>query len=204
MAKSHPPDWPAADSTSQGLLARVQSHDAAAWQRLVDLYGPLVAYWCRRHGLGDEDVADVFQEIFRAVALHIADFRKDRPGDSFRGWLLTITRNKIRDWFRRRQRQVAAAGGPDAQRQLLQVPDPGDGPEDANAPDQQQALLRRALAQLEGEFEPPTWQAFWRVTALEQAPAEVAAALGLSLNAVYKAKARVLGRLRRELGDLLE
>ena len=54
-------------------------------------------HWCRRCALTPEDTADVFQEVFRAVALHIADFRRDREGDTFRGWLRTITRNKVAD-----------------------------------------------------------------------------------------------------------
>jgi RNA polymerase sigma-70 factor (ECF subfamily) len=191
-------------ATSTSLLERVQAHDAAAWRRLIDLYGPLVYHWCRRYALGPEDRADVFQEVFRAVASHITTFRKDRPGDTFRGWLLTITRSKVLDHFRRQQRQVQAAGGSDAWQQLAQVPDPAAGPAETDDPDQEHGLIRRALQLLQGEFEDRTWQAFWRATVEGQAPADVAAALGTSLNAVYKAKSRVLQRLRQELGDLLE
>jgi len=192
------------DSTSSSLLERLQSQDAQAWQRLVDLYGPLVYHWCRRHQLQAEDRADVFQEVFRAVASHITAFRRDRAGDTFRGWLLTITRNKIRDHFRRQQRHVQATGGSDALQQLAQVADPLDDQEEAADADQQRALLRRALHLLRDEFEDRTWQAFWRITVEGQAPADVAADLCLSLNAVYKAKSRVLQRFRQELGDLLE
>src|ERR1043166_3893337 len=87
--------------TSPSLLLRVQANDQIAWTRLVDLYAPLVYHWCRRAQLGPEDTGDVFQETFRAVSQHIHAFRRDRPGDSFRGWLRTITQNKIRDHFRR-------------------------------------------------------------------------------------------------------
>src|SRR5438105_4437335 len=103
------------DSTSLSLLQRVQGNQPRAWEQLVDLYAPLVYHWCRRAGLGSEDTADVFQEVFRAVAEHVAAFRRDRPGDTFRGWLRTITRNKLRDHFRRRQDQPRAHGGTDAQ-----------------------------------------------------------------------------------------
>src|SRR5437016_9503517 len=87
--------------TSPSLLLRVQADDQAAWTRLVDLYAPLVYHWCRRAQLGPEDTADIFQETFRSVAKNIHDFRRDRAGDTFRGWLRTITQNKIRDHFRR-------------------------------------------------------------------------------------------------------
>src|SRR4051794_38956050 len=81
------------DATSPSLLLRVQGNQAAAWERLVELYAPLVYHWCRRARLGEEDTADVFQEVFRAVARTIGAFRRDRAGDTFRGWLRTITRN---------------------------------------------------------------------------------------------------------------
>src|SRR5271165_3129364 len=98
-------------STSRSLLERVRADDSAAWDRLVSLYAPLVLYWCRRWGLQDEDAADVFQEVFLAVATHIGRFHKTQPGDTFRGWLRTITSNKVLDLFRRRKRDPGGIGG---------------------------------------------------------------------------------------------
>jgi DNA-directed RNA polymerase specialized sigma24 family protein len=59
----------------------------------------------------------------------------------------------------------------------------------------------RACEGIQDEFEEPTWQAFWRVAVEDQSPADVAPVLGLSVNAVYLAKSRVLRRLREALGD---
>ena len=42
---------------------------------------------------------------------------------------------------------------------------------------------------------------FWRTAVDGHAPTDVAADLGLSVNAVYVAKARLLRRLRAEYGD---
>jgi RNA polymerase sigma-70 factor (ECF subfamily) len=190
-------------STRSSLLERAKARDADAWQRLVSLYGPLVYHWCRRQQLTAEDTADLFQEVFRAVATHLSAFRKDRAGDTFRGWLLAITRNKIRDHFRRRRRQPQALGGSDALRRLAAIPDPLADHDEADSPDEQRAFFRRALQLIQAEFEERTWQAFWRVAVEGWLPGDVAAALRISLNAVYKAKARVLRRLRQELGELL-
>src|SRR5262250_370090 len=88
-------------TTSRSLLERVKADEAAAWERLVTLYAPLVFHWCRRYNLGEADVADILQEVFQAVFLHLADFRKERQADTFRGWLRRITQNKILDHFRR-------------------------------------------------------------------------------------------------------
>jgi RNA polymerase sigma-70 factor, ECF subfamily len=192
-------------STSLGLLERIKALDQAAWERLVSLYSPLVYGWCRQAGLQAADAADVGQEVFRSVARRIADFRRDREGDTFRGWLRTITRNKIRDSFRRRRTELAGMGGSEAQQRLLQVQsvvcEESDSPCDE---DDRRILYRRVVALVHDEFAERTWQAFWRVAVDEQRPAEVARALGMSVNAVYLAKSRVLRRLREELAGLMD
>jgi RNA polymerase sigma-70 factor, ECF subfamily len=191
------------DSTSPTLLDRVQANQAGAWERLVDLYTPLVYHWCRRWGLGPDDAADVFQEVFRSVAQHIESFRRDRPGSTFRGWLRTITHNKVRDHFRRQAGEPRAAGGSDAQMVMLDVPDQEaeEDPAEAGVVVRQ---LRRTLEEIRGEFEERTWTAFWQVQMEGRDTAEVGAELGLTASAVRKAKFRVLRRLREELGDLLD
>src|SRR5262245_4007027 len=84
-------------STASTLLRKVRGQTPGAWERLFDLYSPLVYHWARQAGLQEADAADVVQEVFRSVVLHLPGFRRERPGDSFRGWLWTITQNKLHD-----------------------------------------------------------------------------------------------------------
>jgi RNA polymerase sigma-70 factor, ECF subfamily len=191
-------------STSSSLLARARSRDPAAWQRLVQLYSPLVYHWCRRSRLPPQDSADLLQEVFQSVSTAIDRFRYREPGHSFRGWLRVITQNKLRDHFRDRNSTPEATGGSDAQQDLLNLPEIRLGDGDAAQQEEQRLLFRRGLQLIALEFEDTTWQAFWRVTIQGQQPGHVAADLGLSLNACYKAKARVLARLREQLEDDLE
>jgi RNA polymerase sigma-70 factor (ECF subfamily) len=65
-------------------------------------------------------------------------------------------------------------------------------------------LVHRALELVRGDFSDSTWQAFVDVALGGQPPAEVAACLGMTVSAVYKARCRVVARLREELGDALE
>ncbi|MBI3464738.1 MAG: sigma-70 family RNA polymerase sigma factor [Planctomycetes bacterium] len=194
-------------STSRSLLERVKANEQAAWDRLVTLYAPLVCHWCRRWDLQEHDVADVFQEVFQAVVTHIAAFRRDLQGDTFRGWLRTITQNKVNDHLRRMGREPRAAGGTHAQIRLAQFPDrepAADGAleETSSEDDLERSLFWRCLDLIRGEFEERTWQAFWRTAVDGQIAREVAAELGMSAGAVRVAKCRVLRRLRQELGDL--
>lgn len=192
-----------AHSTSSSLISRVRRHEPAAWTRLLDLYGPLVYHWCRRTGLGAEDAADVVQEVFRSLTTAIDRYRHDRPGDTFRGWLWTITRNKIRDFARNRQGNAVAAGGTDAYAQLVEIPDrepDTDGGSQTSPPVNR--LIHRALELIRDEFQESTWNAF-RLTALEGLNAtEAAKELSSTPQAVRQAKSRVLRRLRAELGEL--
>ena len=196
------PDNPS--SISSSLLDRVKAKRPEAWERLVDLCGPLVYRWCRGSGVAADDAADVVQEVFKAVAAHVAEFRHERPGDSFLAWLATITRNKIRDHFRRLRHRPEAKGGSDAQRQLLEIPEPSDLSDPSDRPRADGLLSHRALELVRAEFEHRTWEAFWRVAVDGQSPSDVADELGMTIGAVYKAKSRVLRRLRQELDDLLD
>ena len=188
-------------STSTSLLRRAQAHEPAAWRRLVELYSPLVYHWCRRVRLPPQDAGDVLQDVFQAVAAALGRFRIADPASSFRGWLRTITQNKLRDYFRNRRRTPEAAGGSSAQQDMLEIAEVRLGEGGVTEEEEQRLLFRRGLQLVALEFEDSTWQAFWRVTIQGQSPAGVAADLGLSLNAVYKAKSRVLVRLREHLAD---
>jgi RNA polymerase sigma-70 factor (ECF subfamily) len=189
-------------STSRSLLARVHENDAAAWDRLVALYTPLVWHWCRKLALPKQDTADVFQEVFRSVAAHIRDFRRDRPGDTFRGWLRTITRNKVHDHFRAQNREPQAAGGSEAKAWWSRLPEAKEEHEAAEGEERYDLLFRAALDLIKAEFQERTWLAFWRVVVEGRTPQAAAQELNMSPGAVRVAKCRVLHRLRLELGDL--
>ena len=192
-------------SISSTLLDQLRARRPEAWQHLVLLYGPVIYRWCRRSNLAAEDAADMVQEVLAAVLVHLPGFRRDRPQDSFSGWLATITRNKVRECYRRRQGQAAARGGSTALRQMAEIAQPEPSSEGIQ-PDAQSAacLSRRVLEIIRAEFEDRTWQAFWRVSVGGESTADVAADLSVSVAAVYKAKSRILGRLRQVLAELPE
>jgi RNA polymerase sigma-70 factor (ECF subfamily) len=191
-------------STASSLILGLKSHDTEAWSRMVELYFPLVYGWCQRGGLPAEEIRDVIQDVFRAVASGVNGLRHERPEDTFRGWLKGITQHKIQDYWRRQPAEGRGVGGSNAQQQLhaaaiFQT-------DDASASDvsDRALLVNRALDLIRVEFEAATWQAFWRTTVDGDAPADVAADLNLTVNAVYKAKSRIIRRLREVLGDCVE
>jgi RNA polymerase sigma-70 factor (ECF subfamily) len=196
-------------ATSRSLLMRLKDGQPAAWERLTSLYAPLVYHWCRTMRLPEQEMPDVFQQVFQSVASHIQTFQKHRPGDTFRHWLRAITRNKVRDHFRRIARQAQAAGGTDAQlyfSQLAAPPADSDEAEESDAHDEAgevRQLLRSALEQIRAQVHPQTWQAFWKVVVEGKTPEEVGKELAMRPGTVRVAKSRVLSRLRSELGELV-
>jgi RNA polymerase sigma-70 factor (ECF subfamily) len=196
-------------ATSRSLLMQLQDGQPAAWERLTSLYAPLVYHWCRQMHLAEQDMPDILQQVFQSVASHIQTFHKDRPGDTFRHWLRAITRNKVRDHFRRAARQAQAAGGTDAQIYFAQLPAPPADPEEADesaAADEEgeiRQLLHSALEQIRAQVHPQTWQAFWEVVVEGKTPEEVGDKLGMRPGTVRVAKSRVVSRLRSQLGGVV-
>ncbi len=190
------------DTTPLSLLERAHDRDPKAWQRLVALYQPLVLFWCRRSGLHGPDAEDIVQEVFAGVAAGLGDFRRDRPGDTFRGWLCGITRNQMLLYFRRNQNRPQAEGGSDHWEQLKAVPD-HLAQADADEAAEISALYRRAVEQVRAEFEPQTWQAFWLTAVEGRSPPSMEQETGMTAAAIRQAKSRVLRRLKQEMGELL-
>ncbi len=201
--------------TSLSLIERARREDPEAWRRIVRLYGPLVLHWCRQAGLPEHDAQDVCQETFGAVARGLPSFRRNREGDTFRGWLRTITRNKLADFGRRRASVPEAVGGSAHLRRVEEWEAPrgagqsagqgADGPAgDEAALSFEASISRRALEFIRDEFEERSWRAFWRTAIDGQKAKDVADELEMSPAAVRKAKSRVLARLRSELEGLVD
>jgi RNA polymerase sigma-70 factor (ECF subfamily) len=186
------------DTTPPSLIERLRERgDEEAWTRFVKLYTPLVLYWARRLGLRNPDAADLVQDVFVVLVQKLPEFRYD-PHKSFRAWLRTVVVNK---WRENSRRAGPALGAGEAGLSDLAGL---DDPEAFGEAEHRQYLANRALQLMQTDFQPATWKAFC-AHVIDGCPAvEVARELGLSVKAVYLAKARVLRRLRQELDGLMD
>jgi RNA polymerase sigma-70 factor (ECF subfamily) len=157
----HPPEAPTVTSTS--LLERIRDLDGDAWSRFVALYCPLVYDACRRYRVQPADADDVVQEVLQSVSRGIHSFKKERPGDSFRGWLYRIVQNKVRDHFRRTAKHPEGVGGSDFRLAVEQFPEELSADSASNVSGADPALMR-ALELIRSEFQVRTWTAVWRLT----------------------------------------
>lgn len=136
------------------------------------------------------------------MATALIGFHRDRPGDSFRGWLWMIARRKFLDHCRRNSQHPEAQGGSGAYARLQEIAEPPEKPTD-DPPEEVTQLHHRALELIRSQFEEKTWKAFWRCAVDGLSPVDVGTEMQMSPAAVRQAKSRVLRRLKDELGDVL-
>lgn len=186
------PDPP---STRVTLLARLATgNDAEAWKIFVDLYAPLVYNFCRSRGLQDADAQDVTQQVLTSVHRFIERFNYDPARGRFRDWLGVVTLHAIRRHQRRRGRAQARGGGELSAIELANsAVDPGWIDEFNDY------LFHKAVERIRPEVESEVWRAFEWTWLENMPPREAAARLGRPVGWVYKARYRVVQRLRKEL-----
>ncbi|MCA9072804.1 MAG: sigma-70 family RNA polymerase sigma factor, partial [Planctomycetaceae bacterium] len=198
------------DSTCSRLLRRLAENEPSAWDELGRVYGPVVRYWIRSKGLTVADLADVFQEVFLAIARNIASFQREEGQGKFRAWLKTITFSKIYDYHRRQSQEPHAAGGTTAMQKLDAIPaTESAGSDGKSSPEnvlelskvETSFLTQEMLKVIRESFSEKTWQAFYRTAIDGQCSRDIAKELGMTAPGVRRAKFRVVRRLRALLDE---
>ncbi len=189
--------------TSASLLDRLRvSPDADAWARLVAIYTPLIRAWLSRLGLSGADADDVTQNVLMVLVRRLGEFERQPRAGAFRRWLRTITVNCLRDFWRAERNRPR--GGATAQELLEQLEGPESGLSLQWDREHDQHVTRQLLEMIRPRFEAGTWEAFRRTALAGETPAEVAASLGVTVNAVFIARSRVLARLREEGAGMID
>lgn len=192
--------------TSPTLIRDARTSDPDAWRRLVSIYGPFLYSRLRRKGVAQEDAADIVQDTFLATSKSISQFNLGTGRTSFRSWIWVVARNKMLDHIKRRCHRIQAAGGSDAQIQMLQVvfQENDLDKQETDSSSDCALLVNRIREMIRNEFAPTTYQAFLLTTVDDKTGLEVAEELGMTVGAVYKAKSRVLARVRSLVDNPLQ
>lgn len=185
-------------STPVSLLERLRSGGRQEdWERFVDLYSPLLCSWARRFSHTEDDIRDLVQEVFAHLLRRLPQFVYD-PNLRFRSWIRTVFFNQARDWLKKAD-LLDGAERPDMEK--LVAPDQFEQRIDE---DYARDVVARAAQLLRPEYSDNCWRAFWETAVNERSGIEVAAELGMTPEAVYQAKSRIMRRLRQELEGLLD
>jgi RNA polymerase sigma-70 factor (ECF subfamily) len=192
--------------TSYSLLDRVcTGGDAQSWNRLVELYTPVLHAWLRRYDvLSPADVDDLVQDVLLTLSKEMPQFQPSRERGAFRAWLRTILVNRLRHFWRSRQHRPMAIGGSDFAQQLEQLSDGQSQVSQLWDREHDRQVMQRLFAIVEPRFAPETWQAFRRQMVEGKSADQVSAEMQMPLHSVYAAKSRILRALRDMAAGLVE
>ena len=158
------------------------------------MFTPLLRRWALRLEVGGSDTEDLLQELFVVLIRKLPEFRYE-PDRSFRAWLWTVFRHAVIAW---RKRQGHAGSALDKLEELASP----DSIVEATEAEYRRYLLGRIVQIVRTDFPEVTWQIFQEVGIKGRPGVEVAREFGVTVNAVYLARGRVLARLREEMAGL--
>jgi RNA polymerase sigma-70 factor (ECF subfamily) len=182
-------------NTSDSLLTDLKQNLSDAWDRLDAIYVRMLKSFLSRQQVSESHVEDIVQDVMVVVLRKLPDFQRQRNG-SFRTWLRQIAVNCLHEHRRRRRHEASGCGGDDIQEMLLQLADPASEMTHLWNIEHRRHVLRYAVSKAKSVFSSQTWIAFERTALGDEDYANVARDLGISVNAVYIAKSRVVAKLR--------
>jgi RNA polymerase sigma factor (sigma-70 family) len=194
--------------TRQSLLSRLKDwQDNQSWQDFFDTYWKLIYGVALKAGLTHGEAQDVVQETVLGVAKRIGEFKYEPSVCSFKGWLLTVTRNRIATQFEKRKRAVLPVerwAQEDDRTSLSETVSDPRGPElqaiwDA---EWEKNLMDAALAKVRRKVSIEQYQIFDLYVLKEWPVREVARTLKVTVGHVYVAKHRISRLVRKELEAL--
>jgi RNA polymerase sigma factor (sigma-70 family) len=197
--------------TRPSLLRRLKdAGDDASWNEFYQLYRELIYSVARRAGLNEVESNEVLQDTLIAVARKMPEFRYDPAVDSFKGWLLKVTRWRILDQLERRKTRedrglLTSAPASDETRTgtIERVADPSGSNLDSIWDEEwERNLLQGALARIKRQVAPEQYEIYHLHVVLGKPVREVAHALGVNAGQVYLAKHRVSRLLKKAVEEL--
>lgn len=182
-------------TTSSTLLQQACLRKPGAWERLFDLYRPLICYWCYVAGLSADCAEDVCQEVFQSVSQRLDEFRTgDGPG-SFRLWLKCVVRNALLEYHRTGWPGMHELDGEDVSQQIRNLE-----ARDEDAETEASILYHQALELIRSEFSDRDYDVFLRRVVNEERAKDIAADLQTTPNVVSIIVCRIKKRFNEAFG----
>ena len=205
--------------TRQSLLARLKDvGDHQSWREFFDTYWRLLHATALKAGLTESEAEEVVQEVMIAAAKKMPEFTYQPGKDSLKGWLLSVTRWKVADQFRKRAREMAASGGATEAASVARAVPEHDTVRTATVErvadpkslgldtiweiEWRENLLRTALDRVKRRVNPSHYEMYHLHVVQGLSAREAARALGVGTAAVHLAKHRVGRLVKTELKRL--
>jgi len=193
--------------TDQSLLERARSSPKSdAWFRLTSIYEPLIAGWVVRAGVETREIGDITQEVFKALSTDLSRFEHNGRTGAFRNWLKTTTVFRCRRYWDKKKKQVPTSDAnlESGTSMLDQLEDPGSELSASWDEEHDRYVIEKILELVEAEFDDKTVEIFKRNSLNGESPKKIAKDLGINVGQIYKAKFRVLTKLKKVAKHLVE
>ncbi len=192
--------------TRSSLIQRLKATiNGESWEEFFHTYWELIYNVARRAGLSEADAQDIVQETILKVHNSLDRFEYNRKRGTFKGWLRTVTRSRLNDFFKKQQRRPALNQPlEEAADELQNLEDPG-GPEIEKIWDEEwnRNLIQAALSRTKKLSSPKQFQIFKCHYIDEWTVRETCRTLGVNAAQVYMAKQRI-GKIFREAVETLQ
>lgn len=193
------------DVTSLSLLDRVaNSTDSDSWDRLTELYTPLMHAWLRQYDVQSADADDLVQEVLAVLTQELPRFSHSHQTGAFRTWLRRILVNRLRNLWRSRKYEPQAKGTSSLDEKLHQLEDDNSEVSRLWNAEHDQHVMSQLMETVRSRIHEKTWEAFRRQVFDHQRADVVAIEMNMPISSVYVARSRVLSILRREAEGLVE
>lgn len=189
--------------TRLSLLSRLKDYDDNdSWHDFFYTYWKLIYGMAKRSGLNEVEAQEVVQETIIAVSKHMPDFKYDRTKGSFKGWLLQLTRWRIQDQLRKRQRDAKLVAPRDDESSGTRIMDSIPDPVGINAvweDEWQKNAIEAALQKVKERIKPKQYQVFDLYVLKGWPISKITATLGVNFAQIYLAKYRVTALIKKEI-----
>ena len=192
--------------TRSSLIQRLKATiNGESWEEFFHTYWELIYNVARRAGLSEADAQDIVQETVLKVHNSLDRFEYNRKRGTFKGWLRTVTRSRLNDFFKKQQRRPALNQPLEAIGDELQNLQDPEGPEIEKIWDEEWSknLIQSALNRTKKLTSPKQFQIFKCHYIDEWTVRETCRTLGVNAAQVYMAKQRV-GKIFREAIETLQ
>lgn len=198
--------------TRQSLLSRLKNlGDDESWRTFFETYWRLIYNTAIKAGLNDAEAQDTVQETVISVLKAMPEFKYRQNNQSFKSWLLRLTRWRIGDQIRKREKVESLESPKPKDPTLAEVAtetteglaDPASIDLDASwEADWEQNLMDAAVERTKAIVDPKTYQIFDLCVFKEWPVSRVAQALKINPARVYLAKHRVGKLIKKQVKRL--
>lgn len=183
-------------TTRRTLLDRVRDpRDDEAWERFHALYAPLLYGYARARGVAHADAEEVRDQCLGEVARRMRTFEYDPRRGRFKSFLYRLARDEVVDLLRARREEHADT------RTLESIETSEATPDETWERQWRESHLRWCLDRASDAVNERNYRAVRLLLDGATVP-DVCARLGMNANQVYKAKMRVLRRVREILASV--